>query len=377
MLSDEVLSRTSPDLRDLIVALAAGVAGAYATVRPDVSGALPGVAIAVALVPPLATIGITMQAGRGDLIGGAILLYSANLVAIILVATLVFVVTGFVPRSRLETKGVHVRSAVVVLTAATVAIAVPLAIASISAADAGSERANVHDAVSGWNANTGNELDEVRLDGDVVHARISGPNPPPDTTDLERSLAQIVGPSVTLEISWTQTHNAAEIADAASDAVDEAETAAVGEIVDDWLQEGGVETYDVTGLDIDDDEIVIDLVSADPPPDVDELSTRLFDTLQVAPAVVINWTQRTMLTSGGDEDSIAAVERDIDAVVRQSAAQREEFVIDDVRYDGELVTVELRGPRSANAAALRRAITNVAGPDVEIDLWLTERELID
>lgn len=48
----EVLSRTAPDIRDLVVALGAGTAGAYATVRKDVSSSLPGVAVAVALVPP-------------------------------------------------------------------------------------------------------------------------------------------------------------------------------------------------------------------------------------------------------------------------------------------------------------------------------------
>jgi uncharacterized hydrophobic protein (TIGR00271 family) len=56
-LTPAVLSRTSPDLRDLVVALAAG---AYATAREDVSAALPGVAVAVALVPPLAAAGFTL-----------------------------------------------------------------------------------------------------------------------------------------------------------------------------------------------------------------------------------------------------------------------------------------------------------------------------
>ena len=78
-LSSEVISRTSPDARDLIVALAAGAAGAYATARPDLSSSLPGVAIAVALVPPLGVVGITLEAGRSDLARGALLLYATNL----------------------------------------------------------------------------------------------------------------------------------------------------------------------------------------------------------------------------------------------------------------------------------------------------------
>ncbi|MEZ5298265.1 MAG: DUF389 domain-containing protein [Ilumatobacteraceae bacterium] len=63
-LGGEVLARTAPDVRDLLVALAAGVAGTWATARVNVSAALPGVAIAAALVPPLATVGLTIHAGE-------------------------------------------------------------------------------------------------------------------------------------------------------------------------------------------------------------------------------------------------------------------------------------------------------------------------
>jgi len=59
----EILARTSPRLLDLAVALAAGAAGAFALGRQDVSDALPGVAIAVSLVPPLSAAGILLAAG--------------------------------------------------------------------------------------------------------------------------------------------------------------------------------------------------------------------------------------------------------------------------------------------------------------------------
>ena len=66
-LPQEILSRTSPGLLDLGIAVAAGAAGGYVIARPAVSNALPGVGIAVALVPPLATIGICLQLGEGTL----------------------------------------------------------------------------------------------------------------------------------------------------------------------------------------------------------------------------------------------------------------------------------------------------------------------
>ena len=101
LLTNEVLARTAPDARDLVVALAAGVAGSYATARPDVSSSLPGVAIAVALVPPLAVVGITLRAGETALALGALLLYATNLAAIVTVSTMVFIAAGFVPGRRL------------------------------------------------------------------------------------------------------------------------------------------------------------------------------------------------------------------------------------------------------------------------------------
>ena len=67
VLPNELLLRTNPTLLDLGIGLAAGAAGAYATVRTKVGSILAGVAIAVALVPPLAAIGILLQRGEGQL----------------------------------------------------------------------------------------------------------------------------------------------------------------------------------------------------------------------------------------------------------------------------------------------------------------------
>ena len=204
-LPGEVLSRTSPDLRDLLVALAAGAAGAYATVRSDVSSALPGVAVAVALVPPLAAVGLTLEGGRADLAEGAALLYVANLTAIVLVGVLVFLVTGFVPPRRLRQTGGRVFGAGILVTAATVAVAVPLTLASVAAAHAGRERERLHAAATSWLQGTGDDLDDVRRSDDLVRVKVSGPIPPPGTADLERAVRQIIGSSAAVEVRWTQT----------------------------------------------------------------------------------------------------------------------------------------------------------------------------
>jgi uncharacterized hydrophobic protein (TIGR00271 family) len=93
-LGPQVLLRTQPTLYDLLVALASGLAGAYALVDKKLSPALPGVAISTSLVPPLATCGLCLSAARWDWAGGAFLLFFANLLTIELAAALVFVSFG-------------------------------------------------------------------------------------------------------------------------------------------------------------------------------------------------------------------------------------------------------------------------------------------
>lgn len=100
----EILSRTQPNLLDLGVALASGAAGAYALCRKSVSAALVGVAIAAALVPPLATVGLGLSFGRWDIAGGASLLFTTNLIAIAAASAVVFLLVGFAPPDRLKTR---------------------------------------------------------------------------------------------------------------------------------------------------------------------------------------------------------------------------------------------------------------------------------
>ncbi len=81
-LPKEVLARTRPTPIDLVIALAGGVAAAYAMTQPNVSAALPGVAIATALMPHLCTVGIGIALSRWDVAGGATLLIITNTVTI-------------------------------------------------------------------------------------------------------------------------------------------------------------------------------------------------------------------------------------------------------------------------------------------------------
>jgi uncharacterized hydrophobic protein (TIGR00271 family) len=93
-LTHEMLSRTSPTLYDLIIALAGGAAGAYASASPRLSTGLVGVAIATALVPPLSVCGLCLGRGETSLGLGALLLFVTNLVAIQFASSIVLWLCG-------------------------------------------------------------------------------------------------------------------------------------------------------------------------------------------------------------------------------------------------------------------------------------------
>lgn len=78
----EIMARTEPEARDLLVAFLSGAAAAYAFAKPGLAGTLAGVAIAAALVPPLATVGIGLSRGMWHIALGAASLHVTNLVAI-------------------------------------------------------------------------------------------------------------------------------------------------------------------------------------------------------------------------------------------------------------------------------------------------------
>ncbi|WP_163339311.1 TIGR00341 family protein [Desulfopila sp. IMCC35008] len=115
----EMQARLNPTMLDLFVAIAAGIAGAYTKSYKEILQSLAGVAIAVALVPPLAVAGIGLGRMEFLFFQQAFLLFSTNLIGIILAATLSFRVLGFSPVVRDK------RGMLVVLTF-LIAISVPL-----------------------------------------------------------------------------------------------------------------------------------------------------------------------------------------------------------------------------------------------------------
>ena len=99
----EVLSRTSVGWGDITLALASGSAGTLAFTT-GTSGAVIGVMIAVALMPPLVVVGILLGAGEFVMAGGALLLFTSNIICINLAGVITFIYQGIRPLNWWEEK---------------------------------------------------------------------------------------------------------------------------------------------------------------------------------------------------------------------------------------------------------------------------------
>ncbi|MGH7789788.1 MAG: DUF389 domain-containing protein [Candidatus Binatia bacterium] len=104
-----LLAQTRPTLIDLFVAALAGFAGGLAMIDDRISPALPGVAIATALNPPIAAIGLCLASGAYAGALGAFLLFFANVLAILAVGAVLFLIAGFVTRAEIGSLGGLVR----------------------------------------------------------------------------------------------------------------------------------------------------------------------------------------------------------------------------------------------------------------------------
>jgi uncharacterized membrane protein len=140
----EVIVRTTASPLDLGIAIVGGAAAAYALAHPRLDAALPGVAIATALMPPLCTIGFGFAFQSTFIIFGAVLQFFTNFIAIAFSAIITFALLGFVPNKVKKSNDLSL--SVLVSAIMVLVIAIPLAILSwntISAARLNSRASNV------------------------------------------------------------------------------------------------------------------------------------------------------------------------------------------------------------------------------------------
>jgi len=201
----QVTSRTSPSLLDLAIALAAGAAGAYGVSRAESTDALPGVAVAIALVPPLAVVGLTLHAEDFGQAGGALLLFLTNLFSIILMAGLVFVLVGYGSWSRLYNRRNRIRVSFALVTFAVILITIPLALTAREVLFQEAFLRDASGAVSDW-LGEGSEtrISSIDVDGDRVYVNLIGPDEPPAASELSNELNAKTNRTVIAVVRWVE-----------------------------------------------------------------------------------------------------------------------------------------------------------------------------
>lgn len=190
----QVASRVHPGLIDLLAALGTGVVGSIALIRKDISDTLPGVAIAISLVPPLVVAGLTLEAGEVGQSMGALLLFVTNVTAILATGIVVMAVYGVhrIPAIYGEVAGrpVNKRHAILVIVAMVLVVGAPLSISSFKTSSEALRESHVRDAAEAWAKESGWDLLEVdTVQGEVV-VRVTGPMPLPETANLEKLISE-------------------------------------------------------------------------------------------------------------------------------------------------------------------------------------------
>ncbi|MFK7918585.1 MAG: DUF389 domain-containing protein [Ilumatobacter sp.] len=182
----QIVSRATPTVLDLIIAVAAGAAGAYGLSRPDVSDSLPGVAIAIALVPPLAAVGISWSQGDWDAGAGALLLFTTNMLAILVIGGITFVFTGVAPIKHIADSRHRVRTSVAAIGTATAIVLGLLLLNNLHVATNLFDASTIEDTVDEWIApHPEHGVVRINTDGDVVTVAIIGPaGGAPNAADL-------------------------------------------------------------------------------------------------------------------------------------------------------------------------------------------------
>lgn len=187
--NSQVASRVSPRLVDLLAALATGAVGSVALIRSDISDTLPGVAIAISLVPPLSVVGLTLESGVHDQARGALLLFLANVSAILATGVVVMALYGLLAAVPVgATARRWSRPGVLVVAALLVVIAVPLVASSLRVARTTSEQSSVSQVVTRWATGNGWSLASLTQGADDYTARVLGPPPEPSTDKLQADL---------------------------------------------------------------------------------------------------------------------------------------------------------------------------------------------
>jgi uncharacterized membrane protein len=188
--NSQVAGRVQPKLTDLIGALATGAVGSIALVRKDIASTMPGVAISIALVPPLSVVGLTLSSGQGHHAAGAMLLFATNFACIIVMGIIVMHLYRVPRMVTVDSRRTKVAQLIAVLVnlGLLVVVAIPLGITSKQLSDTYAIEDCLTDKINQWGNPQGWYVNLIVTTGKLgqyfAKVTVAGKPPFPDEADF-------------------------------------------------------------------------------------------------------------------------------------------------------------------------------------------------
>ncbi len=336
----EVVTRCSPDIRDLLVALGAGAAGAFATVHKQISVALPGVAVAVAVVPPLAAVGVLLGRGQPELARGATLLFLTNLVGIVLMAAVVFLLSGLVPRNTFSERRSQILAALAAAAACATAVALILIPRFVSLTGHARDLQTATSTITNM-LGPGNNLGRITTSGDTVRAEIVGPTQPPSLQDVAAKLTQALGRTVTVQLGWIPVQTPQQQPEGSLPTLTE-----LAPVIEKWL---ATQSLSLQGLSFESGNLVISTAGPRPPQRAEKLAAQIREQFGKQIPISLGWT-RTPENNGPSDDETALAAARTNAT--SWAASRPDAAVLAVNGSAKEITVTLIGREQPDVAEL-------------------------
>jgi uncharacterized hydrophobic protein (TIGR00271 family) len=164
----EILARTDPRMHELLIGLCAGIAAAYMLIHKETVSVLPGVAISVALVPPLCAAGLLTYVKEYTLAWQAFVLYATNLVAIILTAGVVLLLTGLKPRVKDLKLSLRVATGMILITLFVAIVGIPLSIRTFNDLQDRHDRLVAISVINDWIGENDVEIINVEMEDNLL-----------------------------------------------------------------------------------------------------------------------------------------------------------------------------------------------------------------
>jgi uncharacterized hydrophobic protein (TIGR00271 family) len=202
----QITARVTPNITDLFVALASGAVAAFAMSRDDINDSLPGAAIAIALVPPLAVVGVCLSVGNMSMASGAFLLFLTNFLSIIVAGSLILHLLGL---SKVVTKKaqekIALRKAFRAIALGMLLVVIPLAITTYKMLDVIDLQNNSQIIVSDWLMGSEYKLHTLDVSNSSIDIVIAGVGDTPDFLLLVEELNSLLTNTMTVRLNAVQS----------------------------------------------------------------------------------------------------------------------------------------------------------------------------